>query len=138
MKNESAFKITFRMIQQSTLYFKDKEVPYINRKINHQAIYEKSSFQKKATKNGQIRLAEIKWVIGIDNTTHDGGSNILRGHADQSLNEGPIAADQPLYEGPVVADQSLNEGPVVDDQSLDEGPVADQLSEHDTYSETRV
>ena len=37
-----------------------------------------------------------------------------------------------------VAHQSLNEGRVVADQSLNEGPVADQLSEHDTYSKTRV
>ena len=47
-------------------------------------------------------------------------------------------ANQPLNEGPVVADLPANEGPVVADQSPNEGPVTDQLSEHDTYSETRV
>ena len=70
--------------------------------------------------------------------TYDGGSNILRGKADQPFNEGPVVAHQSLNEGPIVAHQSLNEGPLVAHQSLNEGPVADQLSQHDTYSETRV
>ena len=43
-----------------------------------------------------IPLAEIKWLIGISSTTYmyDGGSNILRGQADQPLNEGSVVADQ--------------------------------------------
>ena len=56
------------------------------------------------------------------------------------MREGPVVAYKSLNDVPVVADQSLNEGAVLADQSLNEGPVADQLhvSEHDTYSETRV
>ena len=44
--------------------------------------------------------------MGIHDTTYDGGSNILRGKADQPLNEGQVVADLPGEEGQNVADQS--------------------------------